>query len=86
MRKSLVYFVCFLFAICAATVEDESQSFGYKNQVSTNISIPIFESVDVDYLILNSDYDCENQQVEAAVEQIQTTDNQLDVELTVMEN
>jgi len=49
MRKSVIYFLCFLIAIYAAMGQEESEAKIFRNQVSTNILLPIFESVDLSY-------------------------------------
>jgi len=48
MRKCLIYFLCLLAAICAASAQ-ESDTTTYKNQVTTNLFLPIFESFDLSY-------------------------------------
>lgn len=49
MKKSIIYFLCFLIALYAASAQDEKELTIYKNQISTNLFLPIFGSADVTY-------------------------------------
>ncbi len=48
MRRSLLFLACFLLA-CFALKAQEEPSKSYKNQISTNLLLPIFGSVDFSY-------------------------------------
>ncbi len=48
MRRSLLFLVCFLLA-CFALKAQDAPAVSYKNQISTNLLLPVFSSVDLNY-------------------------------------